>query len=73
MANEGEGGGTAAIEGDTAIFKPKGSEEQCQITLKFTGSKLVVTQTGICGFGHNVSAEGPYQKVSSKKRKFGSD
>jgi hypothetical protein len=57
-ANEGEGSGIATIEGDTAIFKPEGAEEECQITLKFTGSKLVVTQTGICGFGHNVSAAG---------------
>ena len=55
MANEGEGSGVATIEGDSAIFKPEGAEEECQITLKFTGSKLVVTQTGICGFGHNVS------------------
>jgi len=72
-ANEGEGSGVATIEGDTAIFKPEGAEEECQITLKFTGGKLVVTQTGICGFGHNVSAEGTYKKVSSKKPKFGSD
>ena len=71
MANEGEGSGVATIEGDTAIFKPEGAEEECQITLKFTGGKLVVTQTGICGFGHNVSAEGTYKKVSSKKPKFG--
>jgi hypothetical protein len=71
--NEGEGSGVATIEGDTAIFKPEGAEEECQITLKFTGGKLVVTQTGICGFGHNVSAEGTYRKVSSKKPKFGSD
>jgi hypothetical protein len=51
-ANEGEGSGIATIEGDTAIFKPEGAEEECRITLKFTGGKLVVTQTGICGFGH---------------------
>jgi hypothetical protein len=73
MANEGEGSGIATIEGDTAIFKPEGAEEECQITLKFTGGKLVVTQTGICGFGHNVSAEGTYKRISSKKPKFGSD
>ena len=72
-ANVGEGSGIATIEGDTAIFKPEGAEEECQITLKFTGSKLVVTQTGICGFGHNVSAEGTYKKFSSEKPKFGSD
>jgi hypothetical protein len=73
MANEGEGSGIAKIEGDTAVFKPEGAEEECQITLKFTGTKLVVTQTGICGFGHNVSAEGTYKKISSKKPQFGSD
>jgi len=73
MANEGEGSGIATIEGDTAIFKPEGAEEECQITLKFTGDKLIVAQTGICGFGHNVSAEGTYKKVSSRKPKFGSD
>jgi hypothetical protein len=73
MANEGAGSGIATIEGDTAIFKPEGAEEECQITLKFTDGKLVVTQTGICGFGHNVSAEGTYKKVSSKKPKFESN
>jgi len=39
LANEGEGSGIATIEGNTAIFKPEDSEEECQITLKFTGSK----------------------------------
>ncbi|MGE5214693.1 MAG: hypothetical protein ACM3NN_13500 [Nitrospirota bacterium] len=73
MANEGEGSGIAMIEGDTAIFKPDGAEEECQIKLKFTGSKLIVTQTGICGFGHNVSAEGIYKRSSSKKPKFESE
>lgn len=73
MANEGEGSGIATIEGDTAMFKPEGAEEECQITLKFTSGKLVVAQSGICGFGHNVSAEGTYKKVSSKKPKFGAE
>jgi hypothetical protein len=72
-ANEGEGSGIATIEGDTAIFKPEGAEEECHITLKFTGGKLVVTQTGICGFGHSVTAAGTYKKVSAKKPKFESD
>jgi hypothetical protein len=72
-ANTGEGSGIATIQGDTAIFKPEGAEEECQITLKFTGGKLVVTQTGICGFGHNVSAAGTYKKVSAKKPKFESN
>jgi len=72
-ANEGEGSGIATIEGDTATFKPEDAEEECRITLKFAGSKLVVTQTGICGFGHNVTAAGTYKKISAKKPKFGSD
>ena len=72
-ANEGEGSGIATIEGDTAIFKPEGAEEECRITLKFTGGKLVVAQTGICGFGNNVTAAGTYKKVSAKKPKFDSD
>jgi hypothetical protein len=72
-ANVGEGSGIATIEGDTAVFKPEGAEDECQITLKFIAGKLVVTQTGICGFGHNVSAEGTYKKVSSQKPKFGLD
>jgi hypothetical protein len=72
-ANTGEGSGTARIEGDTAIFKPDGAEDDCKITLKFKGGKLVVTQTGICGFGFNVTAEGTYKKVSSAKPKFDSE
>ena len=69
-ANTGEGAGIAKIEGDTAIFKPEGAEDECQITLKFAAGKLVVTQEGICGFGHNVSGEGTYKRVSSAKPKF---
>jgi hypothetical protein len=72
-ANEGEGSGIATIEGDTAIFKPEGAEEECRITLQFTGGKLVVTQTGTCGFGNNVTAAGTYKRVSTKKPKFDSD
>jgi hypothetical protein len=66
MANTGEGKGIAFIEGDTAIFKPDGAEEECLITMKFTGGKLVVTQEGVCGFGLNVTAAGTYRKVSSR-------
>jgi hypothetical protein len=72
-ANTGEGSGIARIEGDTAIFKPEGAEDECKITLKFSGGKLVVTQDGICGFGFNVTADGTYKRVSSKKPKFDSE
>ena len=69
-ANTGEGSGIARIDGDTAIFKPDGAEDECKIALKFAGGKLIVTQDGISGFGFNVRADGTYKKVSSKKPKF---
>lgn len=72
-ANSGSGDGIARIEGDTAIFKPDDSDDECKITMKFTQGKLVVDQEGICGFGHNVSAAGTYRKISSRKPKFDSD
>ncbi|HKQ72265.1 MAG TPA: hypothetical protein VJ810_00960 [Blastocatellia bacterium] len=64
--NTGQGDGIAFIEGNTAIFKPDGAEEECRITMKFTGGKLVVTQEGVCGFGFNVTAAGTYRKVNSR-------
>ncbi|HEX4638324.1 MAG TPA: hypothetical protein VH170_02445 [Chthoniobacterales bacterium] len=69
-ANTGEGNGIARIDADTAIFKPKGAEEECKITLKFAGGKLTVRQEGICGFGFNVRADGIYKRISSAKPKF---
>jgi hypothetical protein len=71
-ANVGEGTGIARIEGDTAIFKPDGAEDECKIALNFAHGKLLVTQNGVCGFGFNVTAEGTYRKISSKKPKFDS-
>ena len=70
--NTGEGQGVASLEGDIAKFKPDGTEDDCAITLKFSRDKLVVTQTGTCGFGFNVTAEGTYKKVSSREPKFDS-
>lgn len=70
-ANIGEGSGIAFIEGDTAIFRPDGAEDECQIAMRFTGGKLVVEQEGVCLFGQNVTAAGTYRKVSSKKPRFG--
>ncbi|MGH9825458.1 MAG: hypothetical protein ACREDR_19675, partial [Blastocatellia bacterium] len=70
MANTGEGSGIAHIEGDTITFKPDVSEDECLITMKYTGGKLHVSQIGICGFGHNVTADGDYKRVSSTKPKF---
>jgi hypothetical protein len=69
-ANVGEGRGIGTIDGDTAIFKPEGVDDECKITMKFTRGKLVVTQEGICGFGHKVTAAGTYRKTSRRKPKF---
>jgi hypothetical protein len=71
MANTGGASGTAFIEGDTATFKPEGSEEDCKIVMRFREGKLIVKQEGGCGFGQNVTASGTYKKVSSVKPKFG--
>ncbi len=70
MANVGEGSGIAIIEGDTATFKPEGAEDACQITMRFTRGKLIVTQESNCGFGLNVSAAGTYRRISARKPKF---
>lgn len=72
-AHTGEAAGEATIENDTAVFT---SSEfgQCKITMTFLpGGKLKVEQQGSdadCGFGHNVTADGTYRKVSSRKPKF---
>lgn len=63
----------ASIVGDTAVIE---SEEfgSCRITIKFVRPGTVrVTQEGSspdCGFGHNVTADGNYRKISSKRPKF---
>ncbi len=70
MANTGSGSGIARIEGETAVFKPDGADDDCKIVMKFTTGKLIVEQEGGCGFGHNVAASGTYRKVSTRKPKF---
>jgi len=71
MANTGGGVGIGSIEGDTAVFRPDGAEDECQISLRFTGGKLIVAQQGICGFGNHVIADGTYHRNSTRKPKFG--
>ena len=66
-ANMGQLEGTANISGDTAVYT---SEEygSCKITIKFVkaGTIRVDQESGSeCGFGHNVTADGTYRKVSS--------
>lgn len=74
MVNIGQTTGTADIEGDMAIFTEENeySDVPCKITIKFTKpGEIEVTQNDSdCGFGHNVSAEGIYKKVSNIKPTF---
>ena len=71
MANTGELDGQASIDGDTAVYTSK-EFGPCTITIKFTkpGVIDVKQDEGDCGFGHNVSADGHYVKVSSRKPTF---
>jgi hypothetical protein len=72
-ANFGEAEGVATILGDTATFKPDGTET-CTITIIFVKlGTIKVTEDGGdggCGFGHNVTSDGTYKKVSGKKPKI---
>ena len=72
--NMGSLSGEADIKGDTAVYQSKDEFGACKITIKFVRpGEVKVTQDGTdgnCGFGHNVSSQGTYRKVSSKKPKF---
>ncbi len=62
--NAGTADGVANINGIDATFSPK-DFENCRFTMKFTGGKLIVKQSGTdmdCGFGMGVSADGTYTK-----------
>ena len=73
MANVGQLDGEAAIDGDTAIYSSR-EFGRCEITIKFVRPGTIkVSQDGsdaACGFGNNVTADGTYRKVSSRKPKF---
>ena len=74
MANVGELDGKASITGDTAVYE-SAETGTCKITIKFVRPGTIKVSEeesgGGCGFGHNVTADGSYVKVSSKKPKFG--
>jgi hypothetical protein len=63
--------GIAIIKGNTAIFKPAEAQDYsggpCVITLKFIDGDLMVTETGGCGWGRGITAEGRYQKKIKKR------
>lgn len=71
-ANVGTLEGIADISGDTTIYSSNEFGE-CTIIIKFVKPGTInVSQEGGsgCGFGHNVSANGTFRKVSSAKPKF---
>ena len=74
-ANTGEGGGEATISGDTAVYE-SAKFGPCKITITFVRPGTIkVDQDGTdtdCGFGHDVTANGVFRKISSAKPKFGS-
>jgi hypothetical protein len=69
-ANVGDASGKATIERDTATLALPDFPD-CKIAIAFLpDGKLKVEQSGDCGFGHNVRADGTFTKVSSRKPKF---
>ena len=47
-----------------AGFTYKSAEDDCNLVLKVAGTAITVKQTGTCGFGANVIADGTYKKTS---------
>ena len=70
-ANMGQLDGEATITADIAVYEST-EDGTCKITIKFVKPGTIkVSQTDSdCGFGHNVSSDGTYKKVSSVKPKF---
>lgn len=67
-ANVGEVSGEVPLSGDAASYVDK--ELDCDLSLKFASGTLVVTQSGSCGMGLNVSGAGTYKRVSPAPPKF---
>lgn len=73
MANIGNLENEAPITGDTATYQS--DDGKCTMIFKFVKPgilKVTQKQGGDfeCGFGHNVTADGTYRKVSSKRPSF---
>jgi hypothetical protein len=71
--NTGYASGEASIEWNVATWELK-DYGPCKITIVFLrNNRLQVTQEGdsaVCGFGHNVRADGTYRKIRGGKPKF---
>lgn len=69
--NTGEAKGVVPLQNNVAVFED--ADGKCKIRMKFTGNKIIVTQEEeelACGFGFNVTADGTYLKLNSRKPKF---
>jgi len=66
--NVGEVSGEAPLSGDAANYADQGND--CALSFKFAGEKLVVSQDGSCGMGLNVSGAGTYKRVNTAAPKF---
>jgi hypothetical protein len=73
-ANLGTAQGVGEIYGDTGVFTSEESGGACKIIIKFVRPGEIKVEQSVeesdCGFGHNVTANGTYKKVSAAKPKF---
>lgn len=58
--NIGEAFGTVKLEKNRAVYR----NDQCTLAMAFAGDTVTINETGECGFGHNVRADGTYRRVS---------
>ena len=68
--NTGEIKAVIPLRNGTALYE----SGECKITIRFVGRRRAIVEqvekNGDCGFGLNVSAQGIYQKRSSRAPKF---
>lgn len=68
MVNSGSASEEVELKGDTAVLVPE-DFPACEITLKFSGGKIIVKQKGTemdCGFGGKTYAAGTYVKTGNE-------
>lgn len=58
--NLGEAFGTVRLEKNRAVYH----DDQCTLAMVFANDSVTINETGDCGFGHNVHADGTYRRVS---------
>ena len=54
---------TVALKNGTAVYDGE-AEFPCKVHMKFMPDQVELSQTGDCGFGHNVEASGRFDRVS---------